>query len=212
METSVNERTVTFFVPLMITIVIQLSTLAREIADEPQGLTDFPPLFVPDQVRKDSQLGEWLPNLGRLNYLHATNMAILGLSFVLISALPPQPIKNIAGLLVIIVWLQLPLLEVDEYDKIRDGMNNGYPRSLYFHIGTTLLLIAAIVGPFDSGKMFTSVEMFSSDIISTFGYHGQLFDIGILALLFGGSALGFLYLLESEAEDACSDSGQGPAS
>lgn len=193
MATSVTPETVTFFVPLMLVIVERLSNRACEIADDSEDLINSKPLFVPDRMN------QWLPGLGSLNYLHATNMAVLLLSFVLITAIETQPLKNVIGLLVVIIWLQLPLLEVDAYGQLRDRADNFLP-SLYFHISTTLLLVVIIAGPFESGKILESVDLFSPRIISIFGYQGQLIAGSVLVVLWLGSVLGFLRLLAREAE------------
>lgn len=207
MSGSVTQDTVTILVPLMLVIVERFSTLARGMTGNYEDLAGSTPFFMPDKVVPNGiykgQLNKTiLPELGRFNHLHVTNTAILALSFILITPIDTKPLKNVLGMLVALVWVQLPILEIDAYGEIREEMNGAYPGSMYFHIVTTLLLIAAIAGPFESGKILTSIDIFSSEIVKVVGFQDQMIAGGGLIVLWVGSWFGFLHLFENEVESA----------
>ncbi|MFB6210407.1 MAG: hypothetical protein ABEI76_02610 [Halobacteriales archaeon] len=194
MPAEISTQTVTFFVPLMLVIVERLTNLARSLANQPAQLIDSRPLFMPGEEKR------YLPNLGRLNHLHATNMALLAGAFILIAAIEASAVKNILGLLVFVIWIQLPLLEIDEYGEIRD--NVVYPWSLYFHIVISIVIAAFIAGfgGFDPGEILETADLFSPTI-AIITQHQQQAGAGILlAALWLIGVVGFLLLFEREAK------------
>lgn len=202
--TQIEQNAVIIFVPLLLTIVAQLSSLARDAVKE-AGNWEQPPLLLPFSE------GSVLPNLGRLNYLHATNYLLLLMGFILVVAMEPANgplVKNLLGLMVLIVWLQLPLLEVDEYAAIRaggdgdsvggDGETDGQILwSLYLHVAATLAVAVYVVAFLPEAEVLTSVDLFSPEPDAVLQAAHPRSQAGLAALLVV-AVVGFLALFRRE--------------
>lgn len=117
MASPLEPSQISFLVPLLLVIVERLATLTRSIADEPTDFTDTRPLLAPVSEPTDtgasSEGFHLVPRLGRLNILHLTNVSLLTAAVVLLAGTEPGLITNVLALLVAVIWLQLPLIEVD---------------------------------------------------------------------------------------------------
>lgn len=184
----IDQGSVTIFVPLVFGVVAQLSALARTMADEAQDLVDKEPVLLP--------VSDWsaIPTLGRLNYVHATNNLLLTASFLLVGVLDAGVVKNVLGLLVLLVWLLLPLLEVDEYGEIRETGN--LPLSLYFHVGSTFVVAGYLVFVHDPAVLLREGDLYSPQVSTLAGNPGQVLSVGLLGVLWLASVYGYLRLLE----------------
>jgi hypothetical protein len=130
---------ISLFVSLLFVVVIEIGAIARSLDLERIADQKLPPFFIGLFYLLDtgSQQTVSVPQLGRFNFLHGANLAILMVGFVLVT----ETVTGITGLLVsvitVIVWALLPLLEVDEYEEILiDGFR---PVSYYHHV----LVVAA---------------------------------------------------------------------
>ncbi|WP_276282788.1 hypothetical protein [Halorussus caseinilyticus] len=173
-------------------------------------MVDSEPLFFPGNTTDDpdaklTHVRQRLPQLGRLNYLHSTNMALLSGAFVLAVTVDTPLVGNVLGLVVLLIWLQLPLLEIDEYGTIRENIK--HPKSLYVHIAGTLLLALLLTGGwgFQPGLFITHTNLFKPDVETFLQYDHQLLSSLILALSLFGTTLGFLWFFEQEADQAAKD-------
>lgn len=82
------------------------------------------------------------PPMGRFALLHSANYAILAYLFVISFVHLVGQIRFISLILVSVLWLMLPVFEVDEYDYLlREG---AIVESLANHIGTTLITIGVL--------------------------------------------------------------------
>lgn len=178
-----SQTTVTIFVPLIFTVVMQLSALARS-ADSDGTLADLPPLFFPRGSR-------FVPSLGRLNLFHATNAALLAGCLVLVQA-GPDPMLTILSLLVGFVWLQLPVLEVEEYATLSEEV---YPVSLYFHVVATAATAAYATTVVDSWAVVRDLDELTLNPLSLLDAR-SLWPLAGLAACCLVSVVGFLHLLE----------------
>lgn len=210
MASEIGVQTTTIFVPLLLVIVQRLSNLARQIADQPTDLVDSEPLFVPGLA--ENQPSGWLlrvrkivPELGHLNYLHTTNMALLSGAFILVVAVEAALVKNILGLVVLLIWLQLPLLEIDEYRAIRESI--VYPKSLYFHLIGTVATASFLIGGwgFQPGLFLESTDLLSPNMRMILEHKAQLLASLLLLVLLLGTSYGFLWLFEGEVDEATKD-------
>lgn len=189
---SIDQGAITIFVPLIFGVVAQLSALARSFADRADDLVGNQPILLP--------VSEWstAPNLGRLNYVHATNHLLLTSSFLLVGALETGVVKNVLGLLVLLIWLMLPLLEVDEYDGIREA--GKLPLSVYFHAGSTLLVAGYLVAVHDPGVLLETGDLYAPQLSTLTAHPGQVGSVGGLSILWFASVYGYLRLLEWDVE------------
>lgn len=83
-----------------------------------------------------------VPPLGRFAFLHTANFAILAYLFILSYTNLEDQIRTISLTLVIILWLMLPALEVDEYDFLL--REDEKAQSLSVHVLWTFLTIGLL--------------------------------------------------------------------
>lgn len=195
----------TTLVPLLLLLVGQFSSLMRNAGDSPSDLIGVNPLWTPVSLlggNKDDHSVNLLPRTGRINAFHMTNVSLLFSAFVLILAAEQGLIRNILGLVIAIVWIQLPVIEIDEYDDIR---NAGIPPvSLYWHIITTFVAVtlAATSGGYEPGRVFVN----ASTIWSKEGLSFLLSDHALVGTVLSVFTLigvgGFLKTLEWELQGA----------
>jgi len=170
------------FVPLVIGIVIQLSNIERGRDGGPAKLVDMDPFFLP---------GSRVPQLGRLNFVHGTNLILLLGCYLLATALDPGLFRTLLVIFVLVVWLQLPILEVKEYGILLEA--ESFPRSLDFHLVTTLALAAYV-------WEFGSLARIASSTNTTLLEWSDFLRNGIVVLLFASWFL-FLHALQREIDD-----------
>jgi hypothetical protein len=202
---AVSIQTSTFLVPLLLVIVERLATMARGIAEDPRGLVDKPPVFTPNRgpVGANSPPDRWLrmPWVSRLNHLHLTNMALLAWAFIIVVASDPGLVRNVLALVVGIVWLQLPLLEVDEYDEIQ--ANVSIPWALYLHVAGTVAMALLIVtsGGFTPGLYLSEVDFLSPDPGMVVDHGRHLVRLLVIVGVFLVTTFGFLRLFERQVRN-----------
>lgn len=193
----------TFIVPLLLVITERLTNLTRNSVKGPDGFADSQPLFLPtNQLQSDTTGGRFrrpvLPQLGQLNSLHTTNVAVLSGAFILVVATQSGLIRNVLALVVVLIWLQLPLLEIGTYSAIQDRVDA--PRSLYIHLVSTIAIVAYIAGfgGFRAGLFLDTLDILSPSVNTVLQQREQLGAVVLLVLLILGSSLGFLWLFERE--------------
>jgi hypothetical protein len=205
-ETGLEASDLTTLVPLLLLLVGQFSSLMRNTGDSPSDLIGVNPLWTPVSLlggNRDDHSGVTLfPRTGRINAFHMTNVALLFSAFVLILAAEQGLIRNILGLVIAIVWIQLPVIEIDEYDDIR---NAGIPPvSLYWHIITTFVAVtfAATSGGYEPGRVFMNAsEIWSKEGLS-FLLSGHALVGTVLSVFTLIGVGGFLKTLEWELQGA----------
>lgn len=73
-----------FLIPLLLVLVQQFAALTRNLTEDLTEVRNNPPLIIPVSPTdgEHSPLKQWLPQLGRLNVLHTTNMGLLTAAYV----------------------------------------------------------------------------------------------------------------------------------
>ncbi len=189
----------TTLVPLLLLLVLQFASLTREVGESSSELVGVNPLGTPvSWLSSDGDDGtRLLPRLGRINVHHATNVGVLFAAFALVTRVNPGPVRNVVGLVAAIVWIQLPVLEIDEYDEIRDA---GIPPiSLYWHVVSTVgtLVFAVTSESFQPGLLLTDgVQLLAND--SSKMIVDQVISALPITVSFLVAIGGFLKLLEWE--------------
>lgn len=185
----ISETALTLFVPLAIGLTAQFSSFAREPTTAEIGsVIDSKPLVVPF-------IWSWMPTLGRINFVHATNYLLLLGGLILVAAFEGSAVlRNVLGILLVFVWLQLPVFEVGRYAEIRE---ENLPLSLYFHAISTFVVVAYVTMYFTPGKMVEDFDLLSPNL-SQIAASNQLLDISVLAMLVIVNVFVFLKLLESD--------------
>lgn len=181
------------FVSLLFVVVIEIGGIARSLDLERISEEKLPPFFIGlfyllDTGSQQQQVS--IPQLGRFNFLHGANLAILFIGFALVTETTAGLTGFLISLVTFVVWALLPLLEVDEYEDI---LIDGYrPVSYYHHV-----LIVAL----------SAVLMYSYDIIWSYtvgNTPSQLVKNLILVVLCIGlyyvMLFGFLKNLERELD------------
>jgi hypothetical protein len=178
----VSNEVATIFVPLVIGLVVQLSNIERGRDEGPAELIDTDPFFLS---------GGLVPELGRLNFVHGTNLILLLGCYLLAIELEPSLLKTLLIVFVLLVWLQLPVLEVKQYGKILNEGSTSIPlRSFDVHIVTTLVT-AAFVWQFGDLSQFVGA-------VNLTVLQPSDFLRNAVVLLVGLSWVGFLYQLNAE--------------
>lgn len=164
------------FVPLVIGLVVQMSNVVRN-ADE---LGDSP-FFLP---------GKLVPSLGQLNFTHGSNMVLLLGCYLLLLQLSSEyaMVRTLLTIFVLLVWLQLPLLEVADYgSKVSESR---LVSSFHFHVLSTLAIAGYV-------WWFSRLDMIVGSVNLTLLQESDLFRNGLILLAFV-SWYGFLWLLDGE--------------
>lgn len=132
------------FVSLLFVVVIEIGGIARSLDLERISEEKLPPFFIGLFYLLDtasSQQKVSVPQLGRFNFLHGANLAILLLGFILVSTTSSGLTKILVSLVTFIIWALIPLLEIDEYEEILiDGLR---PVSYYHHV--VIVSISAVL-------------------------------------------------------------------
>ena len=130
---------ISLFVSLLFVVIVEIATVARELDLERISKDKLPPFFVGLFYLLDSgsQQQVTIPQLGRFNFLHGANLAMIILGFVLVTDTTSGRTGALIALVTFVVWALVPLLEVDEYEEI---VADGYrPVSYYHHVFVTAL-------------------------------------------------------------------------
>jgi hypothetical protein len=179
---------------LLLVVVVEFAGLARDGIEQPSDLLGY---------RGDCHI---LPGLGYFSTLHTINFIILGVAFALVSSTVMReassivgPLETSVGLVVVLVWLALPLLEVGQYSDIREaGLR---PLSLVWHVFVTIFLIIVSIS---SGYRIFGLLAFPKEIsmvISANIHVAQVIGFCIIIVSFSAGMIGFLKLLEWEIEE-----------
>lgn len=132
------------FVSLLFVAIIEISGVARSLDLERINKQKLPPFFIGLFYLLDSGSSQQkvsIPQLGRFNFIHGANLAIIFLGFVLIVENTDGRTGLFITLITFVIWAILPLLEVDEYEEI---LIDGYrPVSYYHHV--LMVSIASLV-------------------------------------------------------------------
>lgn len=185
----------TLFIPLVIGLVVQLSSIERGRDEELENLAGRNPFFLPGS--------KLVPSLGRLNFVHGTNLVLLLGCYVLATTLDPSILRTLLIIFVLIVWLQLPVLEVKQYGKLLNETDRPLLlRSFDLHLVSTVL-IAAYVWQF--GSLTRLVESTDTTLLEW----SDFLRNGIVILLFVSWFL-FLHALRDEIGDVSRDGHDGP--
>jgi hypothetical protein len=133
-------ETVSVFVPLLFLVVTELSSIAREMnlknavnRDRRPLVLGFAPQFV-DGLNK--HIG--IPKIGHFNFIHGANFVLLSLGMLMVVFLSSGVIRYILATMIWIVWVLLPIFEVDEYEYILD-VDNRKPFSFIAHVSLTTI-------------------------------------------------------------------------
>lgn len=135
---------VSLFVSLLFVVIVEIGGISRSLDLERISDDQLPPFFVGLFYLLDtgSQQRVSVPQLGRFNFLHGANLAIILLGFVLVTTTTDGTSGLLVALVTFTIWALLPLLEVDEYeDVLRDGYR---PVSYYHHVAVTIATAAFI--------------------------------------------------------------------
>lgn len=146
--------TYSVLLPLMMVVVGQLAATARDIdletiePDDDVHLLDAPGLrWVADgSLRLPALLStrdhdDSVPQFGRLNQIHAYNSVLLGASHAFNSLTGNGRSTLLLGVLIVVFWAVVPLIEVDEYDDMMRTFDRTDSLSSYStHVFTTLAL------------------------------------------------------------------------
>lgn len=193
-------------VPLMLLLVERFSSLMRDIGDSPADLVDINPLWTPVSIlrrnRGDNSGYDLLPRIGRVNVFHLTNVSLLFSAFVLILSANSGLMKNVLGFVVAIIWIQLPVIEIDEYDDIREA---GIPPvSLYWHILSTAAAVGFAVRSerFEPGKVFQNASTIWANEGLSFLSSDHAIGGAMIVLFCAIGVIGYLKLLEWELRGA----------
>lgn len=185
-------ESIEIFVSLLFVVVIEIGGIARSLDLERISEEKLPPFFIGLFYLLDTgsrQQRVSMPQLGRFNFLHGANLAILFLGFVLVTETTSGLTGLLISLITFIVWALIPLLEVEEYEEILiDGLR---PVSYYHHV-LLVTLSAVLIYSYEGAWNFFV------------GLPSQLVKYGILAVLcialYYVMLFGFLRNLERELD------------
>lgn len=186
------------FVSLLFVVIVEIGAIARSLDLERISEQKLPPFFIGLFYLLDTgsdQQTVSIPQLGRFNFLHGANLAILFLGFVLVTETTSGLTGFLISLVTVIVWGLLPLLEVDEYEEI---LIDGYrPVSYYYHV--CVVVIAAVV-------VYSYEFIWSVLVPQTVPPFVQSLSLAVVCLLLYYSMLfGFLKHLERELDRTDTD-------
>lgn len=129
-----NIQSVVVFISLVLFVVGQLCQVTRSMNLRRLALDQRNPIVLLKWFR--------IPNLGRFAFFHYINSTILSLSVLLVIYWADGVIGSILNVLAVLIFVLLPIMEVDEYDQLLDSTD--LPTSLQFH-GILSILIVGLV-------------------------------------------------------------------
>ncbi|GGM50632.1 hypothetical protein [Haloarcula argentinensis] len=122
--------------PIILLVVVELSGVAREVDLEEAVVKDYPPIFLP------SEEFSIIPHFGRFNFIHGLNTTLILFGVLLLSG-PNSQLPVISALILSVVWIALPVLEVEEYDDIL--LEGESATSIHWHTGGGIIAITYAV-------------------------------------------------------------------
>jgi hypothetical protein len=180
------------FVTLLIVSVIEISAVTRSLDLERINKKKLPPFFIGLFFLLDSGSSQQkvsIPQLGRFNFIHGANLAIIFLGFVLIVENTDGRTGLFITLITFVIWALFPLLEVDEYEEI---LIDGYrPVSYYHHV--LMVLIASLV-IFSYDTIWSMIPYFVPILVE------EVLLLAICVLFYYIMLFGFLKHLERELD------------
>lgn len=163
--------------PILVLIVVELSSIAREVDLKKAVNNDHPPLLLPNST------GAIIPNLGRFNFIHGFNTTLILFGVFSLSH-PRVDLPFISSLILFVLWAALPMLEVDEYDDLLEA---SVPiRSVHWHIVSGAIAIPYIA----------IFQRYLGDIV----YLGVEWSQPIFASVFLTASTALVIKLETELE------------
>lgn len=139
-----NGQTIPIVLPLIYLVVLKIGDISREI--------DLGEFEKQDGWRITSPVHGFtsFASLGHFVYLHTINVVILQFAFISTAYLVEGDVlfvlinwegpalHFILGMITFLLWLLLPLFEVDEYSTV-DTNKNGVPKSFSRHVNSVFL-------------------------------------------------------------------------
>lgn len=138
------------FVSLLFVVVVEIGGIARSLDLERISEEKLPPFFVGLFFLLDTssrQRRVSIPQLGRFNFLHGANLAIVFIGFGLVTSTTSGTTGLLIALVTFVVWALIPLLEVDEYEAI---LVDGYRPVSYYHHVFLVSVAALFVSGYDA--------------------------------------------------------------
>lgn len=123
-DTGANLSSVAATVSLLVLIVVELASFARDEIDDPGEVVGASTVF--GMGHRD-----WWPSLGQLVVVHTLNLVVLTIATFLVFSGSGQPVSIALLMIILLVAMALPMLEVGEYREI--GSANGFPCSLLYN-------------------------------------------------------------------------------
>jgi hypothetical protein len=189
------ETPVTALIPLLFLVVTQLAQAGQKVDLQKALEEGRNPLGVPIL---DSFPG--VPPLGQFNFIHGANLTQLCVGLMMVTLLSEGWIRGGLTLLAWVVFVILPVLEVDEYSSILEleeppaklPMSELPFYSFHAHLlaATTITLYIAILGEYVPPNPRQGLEQLSSV--------GPIF-VGLVGLGLATYII-YLYLLKQELE------------
>ena len=180
------------FVSLLFVVVIEISAIARSLDLERICNKKLPPFFIGVFYLLDtgaSQQTVSIPQLGRFNFIHGANLAILFLGFALVVENTSGTTGLLISLVTFVIWALLPLLEVNEYEEI---LIDGYrPVSYYHHV---FMVVVASLVIFSYDMVWQAVPYSVPTLVD------NLSLLVVCILLYYVTLFGFLKHLERELD------------
>jgi len=149
-DTGANLSSVAATVSLLVLIVVELASFARDETEELSELVGTPVLFRMDRL-------DWWPTLGRLVVIHGLNLAVLAVAAMLVLSVSNGVVRNALLIVVLLVGLTLPMLEVGEYQAIRQA--GVFPRSLVYNALTVAVPVVLAFSPWYNPSGFLTVYL-----------------------------------------------------
>jgi hypothetical protein len=120
-DAGTNLSSVAATVSLLVLIVVELASFARDNIDRPGEVVGASTVF---------GMGHrgWWPSLGQLVVVHTLNLVVLAVATFLVFSVSGQPVSIALLIIILLVAVALPMLEVGEYREI--GSANRFPCSL----------------------------------------------------------------------------------
>lgn len=183
-----NTDAVTIMAPLLFIVVLELSSIGRDV-DLPKAMEqERYPLGLPF-------LRPIFPPFGRFNFVHGANLVVLTSGLLLITLLGGQWVRWGTSFMAWIVLIILPVLEVEEYGRILSENAGSLSRFFYsFHVH---LLLASVL------TLYVVIWGKTIPQNPTFGLTHPMTLIPffpVLIILMAISYLGFMQSLAKELE------------
>jgi hypothetical protein len=191
-DTGANLSSVAATVSLLVLIVVELASFARDETEELSELVGAPVLFRMDRL-------DWWPTLGRLVVIHGLNLAVLAVAAMLVLSVSNGVVRNALLIVVLLVGLTLPMLEVGEYQAIREA--GVFPRSLVYNALTVVVPAAAGVHSAYNPTRFFRISL--DGAVAYFTTPSQILSLHSISFVVGSLltvALAFTTLVRLERE------------